>query len=232
MKKIISILICIVAVLSPLTVSAKSYNFGGYYCDAKQPNGDGTFTLTCHIIATTDFEINHIEGSLILKNVTLKSIKTSNDWVSNNGLSSSVDFSAKTTHKGTFNVADLTFVGNLSDTECEASFNPKLAELVIPKEEKHVCVMLDDKYYGKNGEIINEEKYYEDCCNYACTVVDNKYYFNSTGKSVSYDAMLEDCKTVNPQTGIDYGLMMLPFGILAMFIISKFAKKNTKIYKI
>ena len=231
MKKLFTILLCLVAVLSPVMVSAKSYNFGGYYCDAKKDNGDGTFTLTCHIIATTDFEINHIKGTLVLKNVTLKSIKTSSDWTSNNGLSSEVDFTAKTTHKGSFSVADLIFTGKTSDTECEASFSPKVAELVT---NNYACVMVDDKYYGKNGEIIDEKTYYEDCCNYTCTVVDNKYYFNKQGKSVTYDAMLEDCKTVevNPQTGIDYGYIMLPIGIVSMIAIIKFAKKNTKIYKI
>lgn len=230
MKKIISILLC-VAALIPSVVSAKSYNFGGYYCDSKQAQGDGTFTMTCHIVATTDFDVNHIEGTLVLKNVTLKDIKTNSDWKSNNGLSSNVDFTSSSTHKGSFSVADLVFTGNLSDKECEASFTPKLAEQVV---NNYVCVMVDDKYYGKNGEVIDEKTYYEDCCNYTCTVVDNKYYFNSKGKSVSYDEMLEDCKTVevNPQTGIDYGYIMLPLGIVSIIAIVKFAKKNTKIYKI
>ena len=80
--------------------------------------------------------------------------------------------------------------------------------------------------------------FYEECCNYVCTVVDNKYYFNSKGKSVSYDAMVDDCSTTetevisNPTTGIDYGYILLPLGIGSMVAIAKYSKKNTKIYKI
>jgi hypothetical protein len=48
--------------------------------------------------------------------------------------------------------------------------------------------------------------------------------------------MLNDCSTtetiVNPSTGIDYGYILLPIGIVSIIAIVKFAKKNTKIYKI
>lgn len=247
MKKIFTILLCLVVVVSPITVKAKSYNFGGYYCDSKEKQGDGTFKMTCHILATTDFEVNHIEGTLILKNVKLESIKTSGDWVSENGLSTNVSFKSATPHIGSFAVADLVYTGSLSDDECEASFSPKL----IDKEtENHVCAIVDDEYYGKDGKVVTEEKYYEECCNYVCSVVDNKYYFNSKGKSVSYDEFMKDCSTteeikkeevikkptseniVNPKTGIDYGYIILPFGIVFSIAIVKFTKKNTKIYKI
>jgi len=229
----------------PSYASAKSYNFGGYYCDSKQDLGDGTFYMTCHILATTDFDVNHIEGELILRNVKLESIKTNSDWVNNNGLSTSVKFTSETSHKGSFAVADLVFTGNTSDTECEASFAPKL----IDKEtENYVCAIVDNEYYGKNGSKVTEERYYEECCNYVCTVVDNKYYFNSQGKSVSYDKFMEDCSTTtttetnnptpkdpvikNPQTGFNYGYIILPLGIVSIIAIIKFTKKNTKIYKI
>ena len=50
----------------------------------------------------------------------------------------------------------------------------------------------------------------------------------------SYDEMLKDCQTTieSPQTGIDYGYIILPLGILSLVGITRFAKKNTKIYKI
>lgn len=234
MKKIFLVLLSLAFIIIPSNVNAKSYSFGGYYCDAKSPNGDGTFNMTCHIVATTDFDVNHIEGTLILKNVTLKNITTSSDWVSNNGLSSNVSFTSATTHKGSFMVADLLFTGNLSDTECEASFMPTLAEKKEePKEENHVCMILNNEYYGKSGLKVTEEKYYEECCNYTCTVIDNKYYFDSNGKSVSYDKFLKDCSTTeNPKTGINAGYIILPFGIISIIAIIKMAKKNTKIYKI
>ncbi|MDE5539562.1 MAG: hypothetical protein K2J20_03665 [Bacilli bacterium] len=233
MKKVLLVLLCLGAILVPNQVLAKSYSFGGYYCDKKQPLGDGTFTMTCHIIATTDFEVNHIEGTLILKNVTLKEIKTTGDWSSKNGLSSNVSFKAASAHIGSFAVADLIFTGNSSDTECEASFMPTLAE----KETlNQVCAIIDSQYYGKDATIVTEEKYYEDCCNYTCTVVNNKFYFNSKGKSVSYDKFIEDCSTTttvkNPQTGMNSGYIILPIGILSIIAIIKIAKKNTKIYKI
>lgn len=232
MKKVLWILVMVLCII-PTNAFAKSYSFGGYNCEAKVPNGDGTFNMTCHIVATTDFEVNHIEGTLILKNVTLKSIKTSGDWKSLNGLSSNVSFKSTKSYIGSFSVADLLFTGNLSDTECEASFMPSLAEKTEVKEENKVCMILDNEYYGKSGKKVTEEKYYEECCNYTCTIIDNKYYFNSNGKSVSYEDFMKDCSTTdNPQTGINYGYIILPFGIISIIAIIKMAKKNTKIYKI
>jgi len=72
MKKILLIIACLLTII-PSVASAKSYNFN-YYCDSKKDMGDGTFYMTCHILATTDFDVNHFEGELILKNVKLESI--------------------------------------------------------------------------------------------------------------------------------------------------------------
>lgn len=232
MKKILRVLFILGIFLIPNVAHASSYHVN-YYCDAKQPVDDDTFKMTCHLQINTDMDLNHVKGSLILKNVTLESIKTNNDWVNKNGLSTNIELKSTTTHTGSFSVADFTFTGNRNDTECEASYVSEIVEKI--KEEKQVCAIVDDKYYGKNGSIVNEETYYEECCNYVCTVVDNKYYFNATGKSVSYDEMLEDCKThsiTNPSTGIDYGYIILPIGIISIVAIIRFAKKNTKIYKI
>ena len=236
MKKILGILIVLGAILMPYChVQAKSYNFKGYYCDKKQPIDDKTFYLTCHIVVETDFDVNHIEGNLILKNVTLADIKTSDDWVSNNGTSSHVDFTAKTNHKGNFNVADLVFTGNLADTECEASFEPTILEEV--KTTNPTCAIVDDGFYGKDGSKVTAEKYYEECYNYVCTVVDNKYYFDDKGKSVDYDTFVKSCSSEeyvpnSPQTGIDYGYIILPLGIVSIIGIVRYTKKNSKIYKI
>ena len=71
MKRIFMFLLCLCTVLIPISVKAKSYRFN-YYCDAKQPLGDGTFYMTCHIAITTDFDINHIEGNLYLKMLNWK----------------------------------------------------------------------------------------------------------------------------------------------------------------
>ncbi len=231
MKKLLLGIIFLSIILLPTNiVQAKSYNFGGYYCDAKKDLGDGTFSLTCHILATTDFNVNHIEGTLILKNVKLQEIRTHNDWVSNNGLSSNVSFTSSKSYNGSFSVADLIFTGNNSDTECEASFMPTLAE---EKNDNHVCAVVDNIYYGKDGSIVSESKYYEDCYNYVCTVIDNKYYFDNTGKSVDYNEFMQKCSTTeSPNTGINYGFIILPIGLLSLIGITKFVKKNTKIYKI
>lgn len=251
MKKILWVLLGLLAIIIPSEVQAKSYSFGGYYCDSKQPVGDGTFTMTCHIVAKTDFDVNHISGTLILKNVTLQSIKTKDDWVSNNGLATNVDFTSTGKHNGDFAVADLVYTGNLSDTECEASFMPNVAEETTPtpdpepdpEPQKYTCAKVDNEFYGSNGTKVTEERYMEECCQYKCTIVDNKYYFNASGKSVSYDKFLEDCSSStvvpndptlpdNPSTGFSYGYIFVPIGILSIMAIMKFAKKNTKIYKI
>jgi len=235
MKKILIIVGLLTCLLLPNTVNAASYRFN-YSCDAKQPLGDGTFYMTCHLLINSDMDINHVKGSLQLKNVKLESVKTSSDWKSLNGLNNNVEFTSASTHKGSFSVADFVFTGNLSATECEASFIADLAEKKNePTPVTKACAVVDDIYYGKNGNVVTEEKYYEECENYVCTVVNNKYYFNSKGKSVTQDEMLNDCSThtvSNPGTGIDYGYIILPLGIISIIAIVKFTKKNQKIYKI
>ena len=93
MKKLFLILLCLVGTIIPSTVFAKSYSFN-YYCDKKQDMGDGKFYMTCHIAVKTDFDVNHIEGNLILKNVTLEDVRTNSDWVNNNGKNTKVDMTS------------------------------------------------------------------------------------------------------------------------------------------
>ena len=241
MRKLFLMLLGILVIFAPLKVSAATVDFSGYYCDSKQDLGHGTFYMTCHIVVTSTQDINKVSGELILKNVTLESIKTHDDWTSNNGLSTSVEFTAQSGHSGTFTIADLVFTGDLSDEECEASFMPDTA--IYEEPQDFVCMIVDDVYYGENGTVVTEEEYYEQCCNYTCTIIDDKYYFDSNGNSVTYDEMVEDCSETditvdpdepidNPQTGINYGYILLPIGIISIIVIIKVAKKNTKIYKI
>lgn len=235
MKKVLGIIIMLVILLTPSIAKADSYRFN-YYCDSKQPLNNNTFSMTCHLLIKSDMELNHVKGSLLLKNVKLESIKTSSDWRSLNGLDNDVEFKSSTTHNGSFSVADFVFTGNLSDKECEASFIAELAEKEKePTPSTKVCAIVDDVYYGKNGNTVTEEKYYEECENYICTVVNNKYYFNSKGQSVTYDEMMQDCSSYtvkNPSTGINSGYIMLPIGIISLVGIVIFSKKNQKIYKI
>ena len=240
MKKILFLFLMVVAVIMPVNVNA-AVDFTGYYCDSKQDLGDGTFYMTCHIVVTSTEAVNQVKGQLILTNVTLESVKTYDDWTNNNGVSSSVSFSATSGHTGTYTVADLLFTGLLSAEECEASFMPDSA--VYEEPESHVCMIVDGVYYGEGGNVVTEEEYYEQCCNYTCTIIDDKYYFDSNGNSVTYDEMIEDCSETditvdpeepvdNPQTGIDYGYILIPIGIISIIAIVKISKKNTKIYKI
>lgn len=241
MRKIFLFALCVLVIFSPISANAATVDFNGYYCDSKKDLGDGTFYMTCHIVVKSTKEINKVTGTLILKNVTLESIKTYDDWTSNNGLSTNVSFTSSKGHSGTFTIADLVYTGSLSDDECEASFMPDGAD--YEKPQSYVCKIVDDVYYGENGNVVTEEEYYEQCCNYTCTVVDDKYYFDSNGNSVTYDEMVADCSedeivvnpeepVDNPKTGINYGYIMLPLGIVSIIAIIKIAKKNTKIYKI
>lgn len=231
MKKLVFIFALILSLILPINVSAKSYNFN-WTCDNKVSQNDGTYKMVCHLYLTTDFEVNKIEGALILNNVELKEVKTSSDWNNDNNLDTDVSFTSVTAHKGSFLIANFIFTGNESDTECEASFAPRLVDKV---SDNYVCAIIDDEYYGKNGEKTTEEKYYEECCNYTCAIVDNKYYFDNNGKSVSKEAFMEVCSTPNvdnPYTGVNSGYIFVPIGILSIIGILVFTKKNTKIYKI
>ena len=182
-----------------------------------------------------------IDNSVTYIVIANNCIKTHDDWTSNNGLSTSVEFTAQSGHSGTFTIADLVFTGDLSDEECEASFMPDTA--IYEEPQDFVCMIVDDVYYGENGTVVTEEEYYEQCCNYTCTIIDDKYYFDSNGNSVTYEEMVEDCGETdivvdpeepidNPQTGINYGYILLPIGIVSIIAIIKISKKNTKIYKI
>lgn len=231
MKKISMLVLSILVIIAPLNVSAKSYNFNGYYCDAKEDLHDGTFKEVCHVLVTSDFDINHIKLELVLKNLVLDSVKTSSDWVNKNGLSNNMEFTSNDSHKGSFAVADLVFMGNIHDTECEASIKPVLVEKI---SNNMVCAIVDGEFFGKNGTQVDEVTYYEECNHYTCTIVDNKYYFDNNGKSVDYNTFMDRCSeiVVGPETGIDYGYIVLPLGIISIIGILRFAKKNTKIYKI
>ncbi len=233
MKKILMIALCLLAIL-PTHADAKSYQVN-WDCEDKQKLDEDTFYKTCHIVVTSDFDINHVTGELILKNATLQNVSPNGDWTNNNGYGTTVDFTSTTGHSGTFTVADLIFTGDIHVEECETSFAPGTIEHNEPT--KLTCTVVDNNYYDSMGNIVTAEKYFEDCFNYVCTVVDNQYYFNSNGKSVSYDEFLNDCSSTEyipntPETGINYGLIMLPLGILAIVGITKYTKKNTKIYKI
>lgn len=236
MRKVLMLLMILMVVFLPIWVGAARIDYTGYYCDAKQPLDDGTFYMTCHIVVDSDTSISVVSGELVLTNVTLESIKTSDDWVNNNGLSTSVHFTSQSGHNGKFTVADLLFTGDLSAEECEAHFTPNSN---VSEKDNYVCQIIDDVYYGMDGAVVSPEVYYEECCDYTCTIIDDKYYFDSNGNSVTYEEMIEDCSETevvvtpeNPQTGIDYGYIALPLGIIAMIVIVKIAKKNTKIYKI
>ena len=239
MRKLFLVFLMAIIIFAPVRVNAA----GGinYYCDAKQDLGDGTFYMTCHIEVTSSEEVNHIKGELSLVNVVLESVKTYDDWTNLNGTSTSVELKAESGHKGSFKVVDLLFTGDLSAPECVANFIPEVPDYQEP--ESHVCMIVDGIYYGEGGSVVTEEEYYEQCCDYVCTIVDDKYYFDSNGNSVTYEEMLEDCGETdvvvdpeepidNPQTGINYGYIILPIGIISIIAILKIAKKNTKIYKI
>lgn len=256
MKRILCILMCIIAILVPVCGRAATISFNGYYCDSKQKLDENTFYLICHIVVSSDVEINYISGTLILENVTLESIKTYDDWTSENGLSTEVVFYSESGHSGTFTVADLVYTGDLSAENCEASFMPNKAEYIKPRDEEeedepieYVCMIIDDVYYGIDGTVVTKEDYLEECCDYTCTIIDDKYYFDSNGNSVTYEEFIKDCsdteinvdvevsndinsEVTNPKTGINYGYIMLPLGIVALIVTVKLTKKNTKIYKI
>ena len=146
MRKILLVVLCVLTMVVPINVNA-AVDFNGYYCSSKHDLGDGTFYMTCYIVVTSDEEINQVDGSLILTNVNLESIKTYDDWTSNNGLSTEVSFTADTGHSGTFTIAELVYTGNMSDTECEASFMPNGASYEEP--QNYVCMILDGIYYGE-----------------------------------------------------------------------------------
>ena len=84
MKKLFLILLCLASIVMPQTVSAKNYQVN-FDCEEKQALDDDTFYKVCHIIITSDFDINHVTGELILKNAQVSDIKTNSDWVNNNG---------------------------------------------------------------------------------------------------------------------------------------------------
>ena len=61
MKKVLLVFLMLFAVIYPISVDAATVDFSGYYCDAKQDLGDGTFYMTCHIVVTSTKEINKVE---------------------------------------------------------------------------------------------------------------------------------------------------------------------------
>ena len=57
--------------------------------------------------------------------------------------------------------------------------------------EKHVCEVVGDKYYGKNGTIVDKDTYTKDC-KHVCEFIDNKYY-GKKGNEVDKDTYNKEC---------------------------------------
>ena len=92
--------------------------------------------------------------------------------------------------------------------------NDNMQDLAIPYSESKtpsktvntsvtykVCHVTDGIYYGKNGTVVSEDKYYEEC-NPKCELKDGVYY-NKAGKPVSEDEYNADC---NPKCELKDGV--------------------------
>ena len=60
------------------------------------------------------------------------------------------------------------------------------------KECKHVCEFTDNKYYGKNGNEVDKDTYNKEC-NKTCAIIDGKYY-GKDGKAVDKKTFDKQCK--------------------------------------
>ena len=70
--------------------------------------------------------------------------------------------------------------------------------------EKHVCEVVGDKYYGKNGTIVDKDTYTKDC-KHVCEFTDNKYY-GKNGTEVDKKTFNKECnKSCEQDNGKYYG---------------------------
>ena len=72
------------------------------------------------------------------------------------------------------------------------------------KSNKHVCEVIGDKYYGKEGTVVDKDTYTKDC-KHICEFTDNKYY-GKDGKEVDKKTFNKECnKSCEKENGKYYG---------------------------
>lgn len=91
-----------------------------------------------------------------------------------------------------------------------------------PTPEKHICEFVNDKYYGKNGNVVDKATFDKECgepVKNICKVVDNKYY-GKDGKEVDKNTYDKECgetqEVIVPNTGANASALAIGAGLLTI----------------
>ena len=84
-------------------------------------------------------------------------------------------------------------LSTLSTAKAQISATSVSTSAVVP-QVKRICKIYNGQYYGKNGTVVTEQQYRDECLN-ICKVVDGKYY-GKDGKEVNYETYKNDCLNI------------------------------------
>ena len=87
------------------------------------------------------------------------------------------------------------------------------------KECGKVCTIENDKYYGKDGKEVDKDTYTKECSKIC--VVENDKYYGKNGKEVDEKTYNKECSSAVitvPNTSANQSALMLAIGLL--FIVS------------
>ncbi len=162
-------------------------------CTDNPVDETGHSSKTC----TLGFEIygvperyNKITASFHLENLRLTSFTATDGWyIMQRGENSYTLESSKSSFDiGFYVIANVTFYKIEEAQRCSVGFSYQLAKI------SRVCSLFQNKYYGKNGEEVNELTYQKECEKHYCEILSDQTHYDSAGKETDELGYQKSCE--------------------------------------
>lgn len=92
----------------------------------------------------------------------------------------------------TIRIAKFTVYLAPDGTECKVSWMPKEYEI------NYSCIIKNNYFYDKNGNVVSEEEYNKQCKPHYCEIIDGTY-FDKSGNATTETEYNKQCKPVEPK---------------------------------
>ncbi len=192
-KTIIMLLMFVYFIIPSVVKASGEIIFDSTVCTTREEQDAKYEDCTMKIKSTDGTVITGFSGTFTLNNLTLESVNDLGTWTHTNEELKYKFVSSKPIKDETSDVIKITFKAVDKAQDCSATFKSEGMESNPPK-----CQIVDDAYYGSNGEEVSKE-IYESQCNPKCKVENDKYY-DSTGKEVDKDTYNASC---NPKCRVE-----------------------------
>lgn len=237
MKKAFGLILAILTLILPITANAAWS--GSYIISSKadlsttegklEYSDDGRYAYAYIGIKVNSGTVSNFDAILTLKNLTYVGESLQTGWtgtIAESG-ADATKVNAKlnsSTAKGTGShlIAKLTFEVIQTGVECSVT---------MAKNESYTCEFRDNVYYGKNGDVVTEAEYKQQCATPICKV-ENGNYYGKDGNVVTKEQFEIDCPTENPKTGNFLPYAVVIIGIALAGGVYSVTRKKSKIYNV